>query len=109
MAILELARFHALSIALRHKEPEMFEEAKRVISVFPFNMDNAEFEEFSPRICEAVCQDPRVARYKDRIKKTLDANSDWKETMLLIPNDPWISFSHGDFWVNNIMFYQGWS
>ncbi|XP_058804533.1 uncharacterized protein LOC131671812 [Phymastichus coffea] len=106
MALRELARFHALSMALRKKKPSFFEEVKKSLNDFPFKMVENEFDDSIRHIISTVCEYPQTAKYEDRIRASIEANKDWIKTMNTEPEEPWIAINHGDFWSNNMLFRQ---
>ena len=103
IALSALARYHALGIALRIKNPELFEEAKQIIDIYPYEKTTM-FRNLADFFYEDICKDPRISKYKDRIKKTMDANRDLDYFHNVEKVEPWISITHGDYWVNNLMF-----
>lgn len=107
LAINELARFHALGIALKHFNPEIFEEAKKTFSEFPFYMIDSEYQEIINSTIKLICRDTRIAQYENRIRALVLTPEDWKNFQEGEIIEPWLTIIHGDFWVNNIMFRKG--
>ncbi|XP_033318302.1 uncharacterized protein LOC117215863 [Bombus bifarius] len=103
-AIESLAKLHALAIALKMKKPQLYERIAAEV-----------FLDVSNEITEKCVKDmfgksksdlesmEEIRPYLDRINKTieygLEANKNLKK-----PEEPWATFVHSDFWVNNMMF-----
>ncbi|XP_068984359.1 uncharacterized protein [Bombus flavifrons] len=103
-AIESLAKLHALAIALRMKKPQLYERIAAEV-----------FLDVSNEITEKCVKDmfgksksdlesmEEIRPYLDRVNKTieygLEANKNLKK-----PEEPWATFVHSDFWVNNMMF-----
>ncbi|XP_011498458.1 PREDICTED: uncharacterized protein LOC105362673 [Ceratosolen solmsi marchali] len=103
-AIDQLARFHALGRALKYKNPAFFEEATKIINVSPFKMSTNEFNDIVQHLINMICTDSRIAKYKDRLQNLIDIGCNFITPSEI--SEPWITFAHGDFWVNNIMFQE---
>lgn len=103
-AIESLAKLHALAIALKMKKPQLYERIAAEV-----------FLDVSNEITEKCVKDmfgksksdlesmEEIRPYLDRVNKTieygLEANKNLKK-----PEEPWATFVHSDFWVNNMMF-----
>lgn len=111
LAVRGLARFHALSIALRQKKSNFFKEVEKSLNLpneeTPFGMEEKEFEAVMNRFLDATCEDMRIAKYKDRIKASVEASKNSEIITEDKSEESWIALSHNDFWVNNILFRQG--
>lgn len=106
-ALKELARYHALGMAVKYKRPEFFEQSKPIINVFPLDLKDSEFDDVTTHMFKLICSDPRVAEYEERIKAAVSAANGWDSFNEIKAIEPWVSYTHGDFWVNNMMFRQG--
>ncbi|KAL7286199.1 hypothetical protein TKK_0019533 [Trichogramma kaykai] len=104
MAISKLAEYHALGLALRIKKPEIFAKARELIDIIPFETNTEVFAGMGEQIYKTICNDPRTAIHKDLIKKQIDDNANFECFYNMDALEPWLTLSHGDFWVNNIMF-----
>lgn len=103
MAIKNLATYHAVGIVCNKRKPEFIKIAQATTQVQPF----AKVEEFGfviDKTIEIICSDPRVKAYEDRIKKCLDVG--FKEILQPAPTNEWSTYTHGDFWANNILFHH---
>lgn len=107
LAISELARYHAVGIALKNKKPDVFKEAAKYMTIYPFDMEDSEFKEIIDHTVELICQDSRIAKYEGRIKETYLESRNWKSFVEFEAVEPWVTINHGDFWVNNIMYRHG--
>lgn len=106
LALNELARFHALGVACMRLKPEIFAEAKKLMSEYPFELIQSEIEKFVTQTISMIAQDPRIAKYLDRIESSVKG-FDWNTVLNAEPEEPWITITHGDFWVNNMLFKNG--
>lgn len=106
LALSELARFHALGVAAMKFKPDLIDEAKKLMKDFPFEFIESEIEKFVSQTFSAIAQDPRTAKYLDRIESSVKG-LDWRALLTAEPEEPWITITHGDFWVNNMMFKEG--
>ncbi|XP_023245852.1 uncharacterized protein LOC106639834 [Copidosoma floridanum] len=103
LAITELARYHALGIALKIKKPKLFEEGKKYLEVFPFDTDNDFFDVALEYTTDMICSDERIAKYGDKVREKMKKK--WASiSQCEIANPIWLGISHGDLWVNNLMF-----
>lgn len=108
LAITKLAQYHGLGMALRHKKPKEFEEAKKIIDNLPFDMeDMKKFEDVIDHTINVVCSDERLVQYEQKIRDLVAEINAFECMMKVDLIEPWITINHGDFWVNNIMFQHG--
>ena len=108
VALKELAHFHALGIAMNIENPEFLNEVKNYTNIFPFKLDSTStFANGIEHMCDVVCDDPEIIKYADRIRKTVGENRNWEFSRKFPVTGPWITVTHGDFWVNNILFCEG--
>ncbi|XP_063995652.1 uncharacterized protein LOC135173007 [Diachasmimorpha longicaudata] len=96
-----LARFHALGMATKEKDPVFFETLK----VQAKCVELANPEEWVPIISERiqdVAKDPEINKYFEACVRTLQKGN--YEAWLATPDEPWSTIIHADFWANNIMY-----
>ena len=104
MALSGLARYHALGIALKHKRPEFFKKAMAQAQV--------ECADFTPLymgfdvVLEEFREDASLTR--DCLPYIEASFNQFRidQQLTVSPSEPWATITHGDFWVNNIMFHQ---
>lgn len=95
-------------MALRLKKPELFEEVKKVIDYFPFDIaDLDKFDDVIDHTIKVVSSDERLVQYEQKIKNIITEHNGFESMMNTEALEPWITINHGDFWVNNIMFQHG--
>lgn len=104
MAVKKLAVYHALGIVCNKQKPEFVKTARACTNAVLINAKMDEFNSANDRMREILCSDPRVAIYEDRIKKCFEFT--WEDMLEATTNDEWSTFTHGDFWVNNILFHH---
>ena len=107
LAITELARYHALGMAMKYNRPADFEKAREPMAVFPFHLGDNEFDDVTDHLLEMIDTEPRMAKYAERAKRCINADRGWKSIQSTDAVEPWITITHGDFWINNIMFHKG--
>ncbi|XP_015112358.1 uncharacterized protein LOC107038009 [Diachasma alloeum] len=101
LAVRTMARFHALGMAAKEKDPDFFEvvkaEAKAIDIVNP-EMWEALFQQ---RIKD-ITDDPELEEYHEACRQALSQKmfESWKA----VPSEPWSTIVHADFWTNNMMF-----
>ncbi|KAL7286198.1 hypothetical protein TKK_0019532 [Trichogramma kaykai] len=105
MAISKLAEYHALGLAFRMKKPDLFEEARTMTDTIPFDFTSGTTAGFDDHILKIICNDSRMAPYRDRIKKNLDKSKNFGYYNLKAV-EPWVTITHGDVWGNNMMFKE---
>lgn len=103
LTVKELARFHSLGIAMKYKNPEFFEILK--IRSKCLELKNTEdWENIIKNNMDYILNDPMLNEHYANCCKAIecgDANS-WKA----IPDEPWSTIIHADFWINNFMFHK---
>ncbi|EZA54342.1 hypothetical protein X777_05572 [Ooceraea biroi] len=101
VAIRAMARFHALGMTSKYKRADYFEILKQRSKCIDFKTD--EFEQVQKDMVTKMAEDPQIAVHIDRCKSAL---SDMMDTLwTAVPEEPWSTIIHSDFWVNNIMFH----
>ncbi|XP_046658552.1 uncharacterized protein LOC124352881 isoform X1 [Homalodisca vitripennis] len=110
----EIARFHALSLAMKCQDPVKFQEqvASSVQETF-FTEQNEEYyrDYYSTVTQNALAmvncglEDSEKLTYLKKFEEFLDEKTFFKTMMKQVePVEPIAVLVHGDFWTNNIMF-----
>ncbi|XP_050303620.1 uncharacterized protein LOC126741279 [Anthonomus grandis grandis] len=102
----DLARFHAVPIALKLLKPEVFKE-----KLLPAVVNNKGLEQLPPEVGQAFHNaimdgaraTPELEPYLDRIEKIVEYGRTHPWVLRTNPNEPWGTMSHADFWVSNTM------
>ncbi|XP_053973277.1 uncharacterized protein LOC128873604 [Hylaeus volcanicus] len=102
MAIENLARFHALGMAVKLKKPEIFEVFKSRAK--PLKVEGNP-EEVIGSIMKKIKEHPEMNCYVDKCYNNMK-DMLMKDFWVDIPREPWMTIIHGDFWVNNILFHD---
>jgi hypothetical protein len=106
LVVSQLARFHALSVALKILKPEVFKNTV-LKACKPQNVGFSEEELMAtvPKLMEIVKIIPECDIYLDKLQKAsvLGIKMQLDES-LLPPREPYATLIHADFWVNNMMF-----
>lgn len=101
----DIARFHALTIALKLKEPDVYQSKVRkhcMPTHFPGSVTLKKMA--SKRWFNAVLNQEKCIPYQDQMKKRLNADLDNMNFMRLRRiNEPYATFVHNDMWTNNTM------
>lgn len=103
LAVRAMARFHALGIAMRYKNPEMFEKLRVISKSIEINMED--FKDSNLPVLKCIKENPVTNEYYDRCAKLLTDEQLMTEWFTQ-PEGPWATIIHSDFWVNNIMFHK---
>jgi len=104
VAIRAMARFHALGMATKYKRPEYFEVLKERSKCLELkNMDD--FERMREDMLNRIMEDPQLVGYVDRCRVAMHDSLE-RGIWTAVPDEPWSTIIHADFWVNNIMFHR---
>jgi hypothetical protein len=68
-----------------------------------FKTDN--FEQLQKDLLNKMAEDPQIAVYIDRCRSAF-FNGIETSLWTAVPDEPWSTIIHADFWVNNIMFHR---
>ncbi|XP_044260338.1 uncharacterized protein LOC123008549 [Tribolium madens] len=91
-----LAYFHSLSLSLKLKKPEIFQEKiKRYLTTSPPEKDTRIVEKLIKLIKDTPDCSPYVQRARHSLMKLLHPPP--------LSREPFATFTHEDFWVNNIL------
>ena len=100
VAIKALAKFHALGMVLKYKHPDRVEALKFYAKYVITNQDF--FQGIKDSVLKALHSNSDISKYKSNWEPLMKLGTEnW---MIGIPEEPWSTIIHCDFWVNNIMF-----
>lgn len=102
----DLARFHAVPLALKAQKPELFKE-----KVMPALVQNKGLEQlpvevglaFHNSIMEGAKEVPELEPYLERIQKVVDYSAEHPYVNRARDDELFSTISHSDFWVSNTM------
>ncbi|XP_034942303.1 uncharacterized protein [Chelonus insularis] len=103
IAIQTLARFHSLGIAMKHKNPSFFEVLKIKSKCLEFKNPES-WESIMKSLSTTIEHDEKIKQYFPSCEKAFSAGT--AESWRAIPDEPWSSIIHADFWTNNFMFHK---
>ncbi|XP_069679406.1 uncharacterized protein [Periplaneta americana] len=106
LAVSQLARFHAISIALKKLKPQVFKDIV-LKACRPRNFDISEEERRAntPTLINSVKIIPECEMYVDRVLEAINMGIKRQfDKSLHAPCELYATFIHSDFWVNNMMF-----
>ncbi|KAJ9592864.1 hypothetical protein L9F63_015442 [Diploptera punctata] len=116
LGVRKLAQFHALSIAIKILKPNVFKETvlKASENIITGGVaDCIVAEKWITSAINDVKVIPDCVQYLEKIEKILrDDMKERQNPSLISYMEPFATFVHNDFWVNNIMFKyepQTWS
>lgn len=106
IVVRDLAKFHALPIALKLLKPKAFEE-----KILPSLVQNKGLEQlpeevgkaFHESIMEGAREIEELQPYLERIQKVVDHAEEHPFVLRPPPNEPWGTMSHSDYWTSNTM------
>ncbi|XP_076294257.1 uncharacterized protein LOC143215745 [Lasioglossum baleicum] len=103
-ALEELAKLHALTVALKLKKPQIFEKIKEDVLTDVLSETTEKCVLDMIRKAQADVKDiEEVKPYLDRIERTIEYGVELNKNAAK-PEEPWATLVHNDFWVNNMMF-----
>jgi hypothetical protein len=100
----DFATFHAVPLALKLQNPELFE--KKIKPHLPTfgNMDEALQKGFNKQMISIFEEIPECEPFMDRISKYIDEAKAFTGRPL---REPWVTVIHMDAWMNNVMITGG--
>lgn len=107
LAVVELARFHALGIALRHRRPEVFnsDAIQKACVFFMHNKKEQSHEEMKRFVANTI--DLLLEHLPEALSVVSEAALRKAAAVPRedsVPTGPFTTIVHEDFWVNNMMF-----
>lgn len=94
-----------MGMATKEKTPEYFEVLKKHAKCLDFKTEG--FQDVHELMLKKMEEDPDIVKYIDRCRLILVKAMDKENSLFTaIPDEPWSSIIHSDFWVNNIMFHR---
>ncbi|XP_076681449.1 uncharacterized protein LOC143375822 isoform X1 [Andrena cerasifolii] len=103
-ALEELAKLHALSIALKIKKPQLFEKLATEVLAEVLNETTEKSVLDMVRKVQADIQSiEELGPYLESVDRTVEFGIQLNKNVKK-PEEPWGTLVHNDFWVNNMMF-----
>lgn len=103
----ELGKLHGLGFALKHKQPDAFQPFQALKNRTCGLMTTDTMSHFAPRnvqLMSDVLEDPVLKSKIEPFKEDLWESVSW----VMEKYEPCSIFTHGDCWINNVMFqYEG--
>lgn len=102
LVLRQLANLHALGVAVKLKEREMFFNQilpiiKPIIPFYGFDLEKTQSQ-----LMNIVREDPECEEYLERYWKTV-GQSKYGTTEEGASREPWATIAHCDFWISNVM------
>lgn len=106
IVVRDLAKFHALPIALKLLKPQVFKD-----KILPSLIQNKGLEQlpeevgkaFHESIMEGAREIEELQPYLERVQKVVDYAAEHPFVLRPPPNEPWGTMSHSDYWTSNTM------
>ncbi|XP_014488120.1 PREDICTED: uncharacterized protein LOC106751660 isoform X2 [Dinoponera quadriceps] len=100
-AIGHLAKLHAITICMKLKKPEFFQE--KVLPALDYSLNEGAKNGMLDMVTKAhndYKEIPEAEPYLKRIEKMIEHGY----RTVVTPEEPWRTLVHNDFWVNNMLF-----
>ena len=106
LVVSKLARFHALSVALKLLKPQVFRDTVlKALKPHTVGFDEPVLKASSLKILKIIETIPGCDIYLQKVQKGLELAVQIElNRSLCPPREPYATFSHTDLWVNNMMF-----
>uniref|UniRef100_A0A6V7K3I9 CHK kinase-like domain-containing protein n=1 Tax=Bracon brevicornis TaxID=1563983 RepID=A0A6V7K3I9_9HYME len=101
-ALKALARFHALGMAAREKNPEFFKIIKENAACWEFKNPDQWIPVIEARMND-IMEDLEIKEYLEACANLLQKGT--IDTWLAPPPEPWSTIIHADFWANNMLYH----
>ncbi|KAJ4451125.1 uncharacterized protein [Periplaneta americana] len=106
LAVSQLARFHAMSIALKILKPQVFKDTVlKACKPYNLGLNDEEMRANTPMLINVVKIIPECEMYADRVLQAIERCIQQElDKSLVPPCELYATIVHTDFWVNNMMF-----
>ncbi|PSN39071.1 hypothetical protein C0J52_07366 [Blattella germanica] len=105
LAVSQLARFHAISIAIKLIKPQVFEQTiLKAIRPFHYGLTKKEMEDNNKSLLESVMTIPEYKKHLGKLETVLQESLENYLKHYPEAKEPFGTIGHLDFWVNNMMF-----
>lgn len=107
MIVGQLARMHAISLALKDQQPEVYEEFRKLRDIFRGFLSSDSLKHIRLASCDRAIAVVENAQHVEWLKE-LKANFFVLIAQLLTDNaaDPFGVIGHGDLWMSNMLFHR---
>lgn len=104
LVIKKLAKFHAFGMATKEKHSDLFNSFKVKSKCMEFR-DADGWTNVVIKKLKLIENDEIMSRHFEDCKKAVECGgfNVWTD----VPEEPWSTIIHADFWTNNIMFHKG--
>ncbi|KAG8362543.1 uncharacterized LOC105268868 [Fopius arisanus] len=103
LIIKAMARFHALGMATKEKDPEFFGVLKKRSKCLD-GKNGDQWGKMVQKQLQEIADDPEIGKFWEACVKTVESTdaSVWTDP----PEEPWSTIIHSDCWANNILFHK---
>lgn len=98
-----MARYHTLGIVLKQKRPELFKKVAELTK--SLGLDTKQLDEGFLGVLKNFRETPCFEKYLPKIELSFAGSLNGKR-YITPSEEPWVSVTHGDLWVNNILFHK---
>lgn len=105
LVLKDLAAFHALTIALKLKKPEVFQTKVKKHCYPPRFAEGKTMKHIcSQAWLDAILNQPKCKPYKEQLQRKLDVELERMDVYFVRPTkEPYATIVHNDMWTNNTM------
>lgn len=103
-ALTTLARYHALGIIMKQKRPEFAKIAIKNFHYDPYHP--IAYDKGTEAMSNVFSKVPQLAKYDYFLKSSMESYKTVLYSDSYVPDEPWASINHGDFWIINILFHK---